>query len=75
MRSLLPARSPELFGPAMNLPPLIITRSAPLERYLLRFFLGGSSEAASTITGASCEWAISTTFARGRRLSEVLSVK
>ena len=57
IKSLRPQRMPLSLGPQMALPPLKMTRSAPSFKNARRLETGGSSAAASTITGTPCAWA------------------
>ena len=59
MRSARPTSKPVFWGPRMPLPPLRITRSAPISVQRRRCPTGGRVDAASTIRGSPWAWAIS----------------
>ena len=58
MRSARPTSSPVFCGPRMPLPPLRITRSAPVSVQRRRCPTGGRVDAASTMSGNPRAWAI-----------------
>ena len=67
-RSRRPARMPEACGPPSALPPEKATRSAPMAMKRLRFSLGGSCAAASTISGMPLARHTAATVGRSARL-------
>ena len=69
IHSFFPTIKPESCGPRMVLPPLKITRSAPMPVNFQRFSAGGFWAAASTITGTPWRWATSTIVSSGREAS------